>query len=84
MSILGEIYNGEYRPVEKKTIKPQEMRAKDTAFWDKAAEALGHESVDEHLYHLCEGENLDDADNFRKGFRLGVLLMLEVFCGEVK
>ena len=84
MSILEEIYNGGYRPVENKTVKPREMRERDIAFWDKAAKALGHESVDEHLYRLCEGENLDDIDNFRKGFRLGVLLMLEVFDSEAK
>ena len=84
MSILEEIYNGKYNPWMDEATTPQNVREKDIAFWKKAAEALGLETVDEHLYRLCESENADDVHNFRKGFQLGVLLMLEVFGIEAK
>ena len=78
MSILADIYNGKYQPQAKPTPLPQELRAADIAFWEKVREALGIDCIDEYLYRHSEQEALSDIDHFREGFRLGVLLMLEV------
>ncbi|MCM1297574.1 MAG: hypothetical protein NC311_18710 [Muribaculaceae bacterium] len=78
MSILTDIYNDEYHPQDTRPILPQDLREKDLAFWEKASEVLGREFVDAHLYRLCEIEHFNDYHHFREGFRLGVLLMLEV------
>ena len=78
MSILNDIYCDEYHPQVTGPVLPQDLREKDLAVWEKASEVLGGDFVDAHLYRLCEIENLNDFHNFREGFRLGVLLMLEV------
>ena len=79
MSILSDIYNGEYRGQASRAHYPQELRDTDMEFWDKVTEALGSEVVDTHFYKLCETENINDIHHFREGFKLGVQLMLEVF-----
>ena len=78
MSILNDIYWDKYHPQVTGPVLPQDLREKDLAFWEKASGVLGGDFVDAHLDRLCEIENLNDFHNFREGFRLGVLLMLEV------
>ena len=79
MSIIDDIYNGRYHPQENRAHYPQELRDKDMEFWNKVSETLGDDVVDAHLYKLSEKEKITDIHLFREGFRLGVLMMLEVF-----
>lgn len=79
MSILADIYNENYHAQASRPHYPRELREKDLAFWEKVKKALGADAVDAHFYQLCEQENIDDVHHFREGFKLGVLMMLEVF-----
>ncbi len=79
MSILTDIYDGEYRAPHSRPPCPQELEDNDLAFWDKAAEALGLDAIDAHMNLLHEKQHLTDIHHFREGFKLGVQLMLEVF-----
>ena len=70
MSIIEEIYNGQYQPQAGGPVFPRDMREEDLAFWKKVTEALGDDFADAHLRRIC-------LYHFREGFRLGVRLMLD-------
>lgn len=77
MSILQDIYDGQYSPAERADAIPQELREKTLAFYDEIERVLGSQFIEKHWDALCELESLRDINNFREGFRLGVALMLE-------
>lgn len=79
MSILEEIYNDSYHVQARRGEEPKELRERNLAFWEKVAEALGDDVLDQHMYDLDESEHIQDVHRFREGFKLGVLMMLEVF-----
>lgn len=73
--LLREICFGNYEP----HIGFHPMGKEGEALWEKAAELLGRETVDQLV--LAQGGQLQEEsyDWFREGFRLGALLMLELF-----
>lgn len=77
MSIVEEIYNGQYQPQAGGPVFPRDMREEDLAFWKKVTEALGDDFADAHLRRMCKKEGLACLYHFREGFRLGVRLMLD-------
>lgn len=80
MSILQDIYDGQYSPTDRAEDIPQELREKTLAFYGEIERVLGSQFIEKHWDTLCELESLRDINNFREGFRLGVALMLEA-CG---
>ena len=48
MSIIEEIYNGQYQPQAGGPVFPRDMREEDLAFWKKVTEALGEDFADAH------------------------------------
>lgn len=77
MSIIEEIYHGQYQPQAGRPNYPRNLQAEDIAFWDKVTEVMGSDFVDAHLYRLSKKADLTDLYHFREGFKLGVRLMLE-------
>ena len=78
MSILQDIYNATYHPPEPIEEIPCEIYRKRQEFFEEVKDALGRDFVEKHLENLYEVENCRDYINFREGFRLGVLLLMEV------
>lgn len=78
MSILQDIYNEAYSPIDKADKLPFSLRLTERAFYEAVEEAMGAEFVDKQREKLCKVENFRDFANFREGFRLGVSLMLEL------
>ncbi len=72
--ILREIYTELY--VEKTSGRP--MTKKDQELWDKAQEILGYDMLDQMTCALNRAASEEFYDNFRLGFRVGALLMLEL------
>ena len=54
MSIIEEIYNGQYQPQAGGPVFPRDMREEDLAFWKKVTEALGDDFADAHLRRMCK------------------------------
>ena len=77
MSILQDIYDGQYSPADRAEDIPQELRERTLAFYNEIEKALGRQFIEKHWDTLCELESLRNINNFREGFRLGVALMLE-------
>ena len=78
MSILQDIYDGAYNPNRVMEDMPAELRKRKAAF-DADMEKIGADEVyQRHWDIVCAVENFTSHVNFREGFRLGVLLMLEL------
>ena len=75
--LLYAIYSGDYDTAPERDKTWKELDKSIFAEWDKVQRMFGDEFVD----HLCtlEGEREDIRDfyYYRKGFTLGVRLMLE-------
>lgn len=78
MSILENIYNGEYSPDKALKKMPFSLRLKERAFFDAIEEAMGQDFIERHWEGLCEMEHFVGCASFREGFRLGVSLMMEL------
>ena len=78
MSILHDIYNGEYSPTEKPTGIPVSMRRKEQAFFDEVEKVMGQDFLEKYWGDICATEDYYNFASFREGFCLGVSLMLEV------
>lgn len=73
--ILREICLGNYEP----QIDFHPAGKKTDRLWEQAAEILGAETVNALLMSEHESNLEENLDMFREGFRLGALLMLELF-----
>lgn len=78
MSILQDIYEGDYHPMWLLEKLPPELEKKREAFYADLTAIGGEELYERHWDYLCELERFTDYTNFREGVRLGVLLMLEL------
>lgn len=78
MSILQDIYDEAYHPGRSLLEMPEDLKKRYAAF-DAAMEEIGGDEVwERHWDTLCAVEEFTNYANFREGFRLGVLLMLEL------
>ena len=78
MNILENIYDGDYAPIDPSKNMPFSLRLAERAFFDAIEENLGAEFIERHWDSLCKLEQYKGYTNFREGFRLGALLMLEL------
>lgn len=78
MSILKDIYNGQYSPDDALKKMPFSLRLKERVFYDAIEEAMGEDFIERHWDGLCKVEAFRDYTNFREGFRLGIALMMEL------
>lgn len=78
MSILQDIYNGYYSPIEKPVNIPSSLLRKEQAFFGEVEKVMGQDFLEKHRGSICEVGDHYNFDSFREGFRLGVSLMLEV------
>lgn len=78
MSILQDIYDGEYCPCETAEKIPPAVKDKKWAFYEEIEKRFGAEVIERHWDDLCEADIARDYANFREGFRLGVSLMMEL------
>ena len=77
MSILQKIYDSQYSPEKARKKGPFSLRLKERVFLDAIEEGMGPDFIEKHWEGLCQLEDFVCYANFREGFRLGVLLMLE-------
>lgn len=82
MSILEKLFDGAYESPQVKQDRPAALRAQDLAFWGQIQETMGVEFVENNWDYLCETERFTNFSNFRAGFRLGALLMLDLLEAE--
>ena len=78
MTILENIYNGDYDPGRAADNLPFSLRLGERAFYDAVEKTMGAKFLERHWDGLCKIEHFRDCANFREGFRLGVSLMLEM------
>ncbi len=78
MSILDDIYAGRYSVGHPPGDISREVLDQDAAFWEEAESILGEEAVEEQQKRACDISFEEERNAFREGFRLGVLLMLEL------
>lgn len=78
MSILQDIYDGAYHPDRAQSELPEELKRRREAFSADMEKIGGDEVYERHWDTLCAVEEFTSHANFREGFRLGVLLMLEL------
>ena len=77
MSILDKIYLEMYLKKLPEGEEYLKIREHAYAAWEKAAAILGPEFSDEVWNDLMALKTAEDRHDFKEGFRLGVLLMLE-------
>ena len=81
-SILLQIYRGSYDPhtrPEPNLDGYKEAAAEAREAWKEIEKIVGEEAAYERLYPAIAGESFyDQYHDFRQGFRLGALLMLEL------
>lgn len=78
MSILQDIYYGGYRPDRVLLEMPEDLKKRQAAFEADMEEIGGGEVYERHWDTFCAVQEFTNYANFREGFRLGVLLMLEL------
>lgn len=78
MSILQDIYKGEYSPTENLDKLPQAQRVSERAFWDAVENEMGAEFAEFHRQGFRDREQFHDYVIFREGFRLGISLVMEL------
>ncbi|MDE7262530.1 MAG: hypothetical protein K2N78_10825 [Oscillospiraceae bacterium] len=78
MSILHDIYDSQYSPNKARKEVPSSLRLKEKAFLDAIEEGMGPDFIEHHWEGLCQIEDFVCYTSFRKGFWLGVSLMLEL------
>ena len=89
-TVLEELYDGhifpaelivpqnpEYRPLNRKISEIKET-------WQKKLTADDYKSLESLLELYCESSVLEASASFGYGFKLGALIMLEVFGGKGK
>lgn len=72
--LLKAICCGDYEP----RIGFHPMSEEGEALWNRAADILGREAVDQLVLAQAGPLQEESCDWFREGFRLGALLMLEL------
>ncbi|WP_178019619.1 DUF6809 family protein [uncultured Paenibacillus sp.] len=89
-SILEEIYNGNLNPEERMVPTDPEYRSLNRKISDLMEEVKQRFSesdfaVLEQILDLNgESNSMVTSEAFVQGFRMGALVMVEVFCGEGK
>lgn len=78
MSVLENIYNGDYTPGKAAEKLPFSLRLAERAFFEAIEGSMGADFIERHWDGLCKAERFRDCANFREGFRLGVSLTLEL------
>ena len=78
MSILQDIYDEAYHPDRTLSEMPEDLKKGRAAFDADMKQIGGDEVYERHWDTLCAVEEFTNFTNFREGFRLGVLLMLEL------
>ena len=78
MSILRDIYDGEYSPITNPVTMPPSLRRREQDFFEEVEKVMGRDFIEKHWKSICDAEDYNNFDSFREGFRLGVSLMLEV------
>lgn len=78
MSILHDIYEGEYSPDKALEKMPFALRLKRRVLLDAIEEGMGTDFIERHWDSLCQLEDFVCYTSFREGFRLGASLMLEL------
>lgn len=76
--ILKEIFDSDLYDDCEVPEKLQDLRAQEAVLWEKFLPALGLDAIDEINNHQAEINYESCLMWFRRGFRLGALLMLEL------
>lgn len=88
MGILKRWYNGEICPVEEIVSESQEYHSivaeigEEREYFKKRLSVNDRERFKKWNNLLCEYEKMAEYENFFYGFKLGVMLMFEIFSKE--
>lgn len=65
MSVLENIYNGDYTPGKAAEKLPFSLRLAERAFFEAIEGSMGEDFIERHWDGLCKAERFRDCANFR-------------------